>query len=354
MKLKSVPYLVYFFFLVYITLLFIIPNNSYAETFNINPEVSIQDLIDSAADGDLIILGLGTYVGDIDFKSKKITILGAGKDTVIQGSGNSPVVSFVNGENNESILDSVTITDGNEEGAILIKDASPIIRRCYIRSNRSIRNASAIFVDGELVETIADVDVSTPAIINNNIIAFNRRNKREGKVPAIIFIKEASPEIFNNSIVRNDNDGILILGNSSPRIRNNIFFRNGSSRRVLGSGIRLDSIPAESNIVISYNLFSRNELGSVFYEDADGDFSRFQNAELTEFEEFLTETFTGEDSSFTGNISGDPKFIKIRKIKDLRLRKNSPARDSGDPADFDPNNSRVNLGANGGEFGVYR
>lgn len=132
-----------------------------AETINITPSDSLQLTIDAAADGDLIVLGLGTYVGDIDFKSKKITILGTGEDTVIQGLGNNPVVSFTSGENNESILDSVTITDGNEQGAILIKDSSPIIRRCYIRSNRSIRNASAIFVDGELTEIVDDEELRT-------------------------------------------------------------------------------------------------------------------------------------------------------------------------------------------------
>lgn len=76
-----------------------------AETINITPSDSLQLTIDAAADGDLIVLGLGTYVGDIDFKSKKITILGTGEDTVIQGLGNNPVVSFTSGENNESILD---------------------------------------------------------------------------------------------------------------------------------------------------------------------------------------------------------------------------------------------------------
>lgn len=132
-----------------------------AETINITPSDSLQLTIDAAADGDLIVLGLGTYVGDIDFKSKKITILGTGEDTVIQGLGNNPVVSFISGENNESILDSVTITDGNEQGAILIKDSSPIIRRCYIRGNRSIRNASAIFVDGDLTEIVDDEELRT-------------------------------------------------------------------------------------------------------------------------------------------------------------------------------------------------
>lgn len=132
-----------------------------AETINITPSDSLQLTIDAAADGDLIVLGLGTYVGDIDFKSKKITILGTGEDTVIQGLGNNPVVSFIRSENNESILDSVTITDGNEQGAILIKDSSPIIRRCYIRGNRSIRNASAIFVDGDLTEIVDDEELRT-------------------------------------------------------------------------------------------------------------------------------------------------------------------------------------------------
>ena len=167
-------------------------------------------------------------------------------------------------------------------------------------------------------------------------------------------MKDASPEIFNNSIVRNDNDGILILGNSSPRIRNNIFFRNGSSRRGLGSGIRIESVPVSSELNISYNLFSRNEFGSIFYEDSDGSFNRFQNGETTEFESFLEDTFTSDSILFTGNISADPRFFRIRKVEDLRLRKKSLARNAGDPADFNPNGSRVSLGANGGEYGIYR
>ena len=157
-------------------LVFFCFNLAKAEIIELSPSDSIQGAIDNAQDFDTIQLAVGTYIGDIDFKAKRITIKGFGEDTVIQGLGNNPVVSFTSGEDNNSILDFVSINDGNEKGAILIRNSSPTIRRCFILRNRSIENASAIYINGEAFGNVAQ--------IHNNIIAFNRRNKREGKTPA--------------------------------------------------------------------------------------------------------------------------------------------------------------------------
>jgi hypothetical protein len=79
---------------------------------------SIQAAIDYAADGDTVLVGPGTYVENIDFLGKLITVRstdGRGV-TTIDGGGGGSVVSFRTGETGESVLDGFTITNGDAFG----------------------------------------------------------------------------------------------------------------------------------------------------------------------------------------------------------------------------------------------
>ena len=324
-----------------------------AKTIEVPAGNSIQLAIDLAEDGDLIQLAIGSYPEDIDFKGKSITITGFGRDTFILGLGDNPVVSFTSGENNSAILDYLTVRGGNQSGGILVRDSSPTIRRCFIERNRSINNASAIFIDGEL-NTGDLFSGSVSAQIHNNIIAFNRQNKKKRRKPPVMNVQNASPNNFNNNFVRNDNDAILVSASSAPIIKNNIFFHNGSSRRSLGYGIHLNSVPGSENLVIAYNLFNRNQEGALLYENFGSDSSSFANGETEAMEAFLNDNYSSSDSLFIGNISGDPRFVRVNEAENLRLKDKSPARNAGDPEEFNENSSRINMGANGGEFGIYR
>ena len=80
---------------------------------------TIQDGIDAAVNGDTVLVAPGTYVENIDFKGKAITVkskLGP-KVTVIDG-GNpldpdyGSCVLFVNGEGVDSVLEGFTLTNG--------------------------------------------------------------------------------------------------------------------------------------------------------------------------------------------------------------------------------------------------
>ena len=79
----------------------------------LDPYCSIQTAIDNAVNGDPVTVQTGTYFEDLYFLGQAITVLGAvgAGLTTINGSG--PVVSFVNLEGSDSVLDGFTITGGN-------------------------------------------------------------------------------------------------------------------------------------------------------------------------------------------------------------------------------------------------
>ena len=85
---------------------------------------SIQSAIDDANDDDVVTVGAGTYIENIDFLGKAITVQSANPNdpnvvaaTIIDGSNSvdpnyGSVVIFRNGEDANSILSGFTITGG--------------------------------------------------------------------------------------------------------------------------------------------------------------------------------------------------------------------------------------------------
>jgi nitrous oxidase accessory protein NosD len=76
---------------------------------------AIQQAIDSSANGDTVIVKPGTYVENIDFKGKAITLQSEkGADvTTIDGNKTGSVVTCKSGEGPDTVLDGFTITNGS-------------------------------------------------------------------------------------------------------------------------------------------------------------------------------------------------------------------------------------------------
>jgi L-ascorbate metabolism protein UlaG (beta-lactamase superfamily) len=99
---------------------------------------SIQQAIDLATDGDVLVAAPGTYAETVDFAGKAITLRsqdpndpGAVATTIIDGDADA--VSFTQGEDSRSILAGFVIT-GAMRG-ILCSEAAPTIFNCRILDN---------------------------------------------------------------------------------------------------------------------------------------------------------------------------------------------------------------------------
>jgi hypothetical protein len=227
---------------------------------------TVQDAIDAAPEGSVIAVAPGRYVENIDFGGKAVTVRGSGPDSILDGNFSGPTVRFVRGEQELSVLESFTITNGLSPsgGGIEIRDSSPTIRRNVIAGNASTGVGSGIYVGGLAAE---------PAIFNN-LMVFN--TGVNGSDPHTIQVASSSPRIINNTIARNDSNAILTSGSGVPEIRNNIFARNGSRTVETGTKGRgiCDFAPGT---VTMHNLFYRNVIAAIL--TAGRDFRRIRRAQ---------------------------------------------------------------------------
>ena len=100
---------------------------------------SIQAAINDADTGDTVLVHDGTYVENINFLGKIITVksVNGADSTIIDGNSSGSVVTFNSGEGSGSILDGFTILKGNGNwgGGIRCFSSSPTITNCIISGN---------------------------------------------------------------------------------------------------------------------------------------------------------------------------------------------------------------------------
>jgi parallel beta-helix repeat protein len=128
-----------------------------ADTINIPADYpTIQEGIDAAMTGDTVLVAPGTYVENIDFLGKAITVQSSdgAATTVVDGDQSGSVAICQNGEGSDTVLDGFTLTNGTgtvdgtsqSGGGMYNLSTSPTVENC-IFSNNSADYGGGMFND---------------------------------------------------------------------------------------------------------------------------------------------------------------------------------------------------------------
>ncbi|MCK5612961.1 right-handed parallel beta-helix repeat-containing protein [Candidatus Pacearchaeota archaeon] len=362
----------------------------------VNAYNKIQDAIDAAVAGQIVIVAEGTYYETIDFDDKAITVSGTDPNdpnvvaaTIIDANDTSSgtyVVKFT-GDNINSVLKGLTITGGNYGIYCGVITRAHIIA-CNIRNNAKYGIYSYYCWPTITNCTIEDNDSdglyyrgcgSTNSATTNCIIANNGGNG--------VYYRESNPTMSGCTIRNNTKYGIEFYygreGNvTNCTIKNNedhgvYYYRGGESgiayciiKDNLGDGV--NCYFPQQTVRITGSIIANNVGGGVISNPVSpvvtnctvvgNDKGIVKGEEVTncilwdnddsDLEGCTSKYSCIEDGDLgIGNISIDPCFVNSDS-NDFHLDSNSLCIDSGEPwADYSneptPNGNRINMGAYG-------
>jgi len=203
---------------------------------------TIQAAINAAARNDTVLVAPGTYVENINFIGKAITVKSSGGPSTTIIDGGSPtnpdygsVVTFNNSEGLDSVIEGFTITNGSGRyeqtpvgwgysgAGIYCNKASPIVKGNIITKNAT--PTGSIGAGGGI---LCSFDSSSEIL--NNTISFNS---------------------VDDTFIDSNGGGVLIVENSTVTLTNNIIKNNVAS---IGGGVET----FDSSAIISDNDISEN------------------------------------------------------------------------------------------------
>ena len=182
---------------------------------------TIQAAINASSNGDEVFVSAGTYMENLNFNGKNISVIGEDRaTTVIDGNKAGSVVTFSSSEAATAKLSGFTLTNGltaGKGGGVYINGAHPTIENLIITDNQG-NSAGGIGAD------------YSSSILKNLIISNNHAEDSGGG----LFVNFASPTVTN----------VLFTGNTAA-------WRGGA----VGI-LRSQSNPVFSNVTLSANTGS--------------------------------------------------------------------------------------------------
>jgi hypothetical protein len=346
--------------------------SSFAGTIHVpGDRPTIQGAIDAASAGDIILVAPGTYLENVDFHAKAVTVKasGAAEATIIDGQQRGPVVAFISGETASSVISGFTLRNGSagQGGGILVSTSSPVITNNIISQNTATSEGGGI-----------GVDFGSPSILNNTIS--NNATTVQGLGGGGISIRGASTSHIKENIIINNSTlsqggGVALWSGNAVTIENNVI----SSNTAYSNGGGISIFNDTSSVVIGQNVITGNSAinghavywsnspamfvnntvtdgngvlgGSTVSGDGFSDSLKvanniivaiagaehafrcegqslagiFKNNDVLSIRDTPYDGMCGDQTGHSGNISSDPKFV----AGGFQLQPGSPAIDAG-------------------------
>lgn len=290
------------------SMLIICPVSLWADTLSVGPGgySTIQSAIDDANSGDTVVVAPDTYIENIDFLGKAITVRSTDPNdpnivavTIIDGSNPqdpnlASVVTFKSGEGSDSVLSGFTITGGTGSwlpvswefqglrwnrcggGVVCCNMSAPTVTKNLFVDNTA-GQGGGIYIYGDPVNPnnpsnptvhISPV-IADNTFINNSVVEEHGFSPPDANYPAndhgdggaIVAFQGCDPVITGNLIENNHADsyggGIHLRQWSNGSIAENQILDNDSR---LGAGIHITYTSSPS---VSDNTIRRNTASSL-------------------------------------------------------------------------------------------
>lgn len=314
---------------------------------------TIQEAIGVAVDGDVIIVGPGTYTGTINTLGKAITLRSTDPSdpavvdaTMLDGEGVNRVLEVIFFERPDTVIDGFTIVNGtsSQGGGVAIYDADPTIRRCVFRENSASRGgaaylevSSALFVDCRFEANVATnggaayVRYGTLARFESCELIGNTASSEGGAIAA----NTASVRIKDSIVAENvagTNGGAYAGSGAKPYfigslVRDNVAERGGAFALDDDDGVFVNSTIVRNMATIEGGLIrgigSSSLTRNCIVRDNGAD-------PIVGYSVGLVPEFSNIEGGGNGPgvIDADPLFVDPA-ANDFRLQEGSPSENTG-------------------------
>ncbi|MCK4695533.1 MAG: hypothetical protein KAT74_07210, partial [Candidatus Cloacimonetes bacterium] len=258
---------------------------------------TIQQGIDVSVDGDTVLVQPGTYVENINYNGKNITVSSLFlttqdttyiSQTLIDGNQNGSVVTFESEEDTTAVLCGFIITNGNSEnygGGIFCSFSNPCIKNVIIEDNYAAESGGGLFFS-----SIGNSYIN----LENVIISSNFSNSYGGGISAHSNLHCENVIITCNTayncgggIYSRDNLNLVnvtvsfncTFGNGGGIYQSgfinfeNTIVTNNTAYNSGGGIYYAGGIPQIKNVIIKNNIAYESGGGIFFYDIVDANFN---------------------------------------------------------------------------------
>ena len=233
---------------------------------------TIQDGIDVSVNADTILVQTGTYVENINYIGKNITVASLFlttqdtsyiSQTIIDGNQNGSVVTFDSGEDSTAVLSGFTITNGNSNrgGGIYCIESDPILNNLVLCFNSAEEGGgiSLVFCSNASLSSI---------ILENNISSYAGYHNGGGGIYCQSSNLDMENIIIRNNSAQASGGGLFSIFTTlniiDSEFTGNSCLYNGFGDVGGGGMYCYCSIPSMENVTFSNNYSGCNGGGANF------------------------------------------------------------------------------------------